>query len=445
MKINSMIKCSAVLLSIAAAIAAAGCNKQESSSKKEETSSKVSASSDVSSESESKTESKVSKEESKKNLAEEESGPIPEISDPAPDDNGETVNGVFIFNNKAYEMFYGSKGMAEYYAETISSIKKDLGSEIKVYNVLVPTHVAVDLPSRFDDMCNNQEEYIKYITDAYTEDIIPVSTYNKIMHHRNEYLYFNTDHHWTALGAYYAYLEFTRAAGIEPVQLSNLKEDKIEGYQGSLAAISGVETLKDDYVTYYTSDDPIDTTLYDGDGSNPQDYSLIHSYAEGANAYGVFLGGDTPILVTKNEKGNGKKIAVIKESYGNAFSPFIAYTYSEAHFIDFRYVNINLKSYLQEHGIDEVIFINNTMASATEIRCDEMKELIGGSSSSAENNTDYTDDTQTDDNTTDDNYTEDNNTDYYNTGENYDYDTGAEENYSEDTNTDNNNNYTNEE
>ena len=135
--------------------------------------------------------------------------------------------------------------------------------------------------------------------------------------------------------------------------------------------------MKEDYVTYYTTDNDIDCTLYDEYGGNPQDYMLIHSYAEGSNSYGVFLGGDQPLVVTKNNKGNGKKIAVVKESYGNAFSPFIAYTYSEAHFIDFRYANINLKSYLEENGIDEVIFFNNAMASATEANLDSLRSLVG--------------------------------------------------------------------
>ena len=27
----------------------------------------------------------------------------------------------------------------------------------------------------------------------------------KLMQHRDEYIYFGTDHHWTADGAYYAY------------------------------------------------------------------------------------------------------------------------------------------------------------------------------------------------------------------------------------------------
>ena len=431
MKIDRIIKASALLLAMTAAVAAAGCQKEESSSKKEsaptasssqaETSSETSKDKSSDAAASSKPE-ESSEEASKSNIPEEESGPIPEISDPTPDSDGETVNGIFIYDNKSYEMFYGYKDLAEEYSKAISTVKKDLGSGIKVYNVLVPTHVAIDLPSKFDDMCSDQNEYINDIINAYTEDITPVSTYNKLKHHCNEYLYFNTDHHWTALGAYYAYQEFARVAGIDAVQLSDLKEGRIEGYQGSLAAISGVETLKDDYVTYYTSDKDIDTTLYDGDGTNPRDYSLIHSYAEGANAYGVFLGGDTPILTTKNKQGNGKKIAVIKESYGNAFSPFIAYTYSEAHFIDFRYVSINLKSYLEQNGIDEVIFINNTMATATPARCEEMIGLASGIAYTADNTAD---EEASEDNTAE-NDTEEEDTTDNDTAAPYTYDEGTD-------------------
>ena len=322
-----------------------------------------------------KTKSSVEENEQSEN-SEEDEGYIPEISDPTPDSEGETVNGIFVYNDVAYELFYGSEGMAKYYAETISDIKTALGDGIKVYNVVVPTHVGIDLPAKFDDLCEPQDEYLNTIVTSYTSDVIGVNVYDKLMHHRNEYLYFNSDHHWTALAAYYAYEEFAKAAGIEPIKLSELTENKIDGYTGSLAYATELETLKEDYVTYYTSDDDIDCTKYDEDGENPEDYMLIHDYASGVNSYGVFLGGDTPLLVTNNKDGNGKKIAVVKESYGNAFSPFIAYTYSEAHFIDFRYINFDFKSYLEENGIDEVIFINNSMASATDARCEELSNLV---------------------------------------------------------------------
>lgn len=371
-----------IILSALITVSAAGCGNTQknggSVSNSEET---VSSSSEISTESKeelsSASESIPDESSAPEESSDPEDGPVPEVSDPTPDSEGEMVNGIFVYNGTAYELFYGYDSLAEYYAESVSAVKAGLGDDYNIYNVLVPTHVAVDLPDKFNDLCADQTEYFNDLTSAYTEDIIPVNTMNKLLHHRNEYLYFNSDHHWTALAAYYAYQEFAKTAGIDAVDLSELHEGKIDGYSGSLAAIGDLDGLKDDYVVYYTSDDDIECTRYDENGEDPWDYSLIHTYAEGANAYGVFLGGDSPLLVAKNNDGNGKKIAVLKESYGNAFCPFIAYTYSETHMIDFRYINFDLKQYLEDNDIHDIIIINNAMASATGARCDELRALVG--------------------------------------------------------------------
>ena len=339
---------------------------------------------------------------SEKSEASKEKEPsFPEIKDPTPESSGEIVNDILIYNGTAYEPFYGGKTEAKKYADTVSYVKKSLGDKINVYNVIVPTHIGVDLPDKFADKYSSQKDYLNNIVDSYSEKVIGVNAYNSILSHRNEYLYFHSDHHWTVLGAYYAYQEFAKKAGVEPVKLKDLDKDKIEGYVGSFTEFTGRNDFTPDYVEYYSPKNFVDCTKYDKTGNNPSDHLLIHYYAEGRNAYGVFLGGDEPLLVTKNEKGNGKKIAVLKESYGNAFSPFIAYTYSEAHLIDFRSIEFNLKDYLDKNGITDVIIINNAMASATKDRNDELKavvdssrkyEPVESSSDSEERNTDEPED-----------------------------------------------------
>lgn len=335
----------------------------------------------------------------------EELKPIPEVSDPTPESSGEYIEGLFLYNGTAYELFYGDDDMAVNYAETISYVKEKLGDGIKVYNLLVPTHVGVDLPDKFSDICNPQEPYIQKIMDSYTADIVGVSAYDEILRHRDEYIYFNTDHHWTGRGAYYAYKALAKAAGYTPLKLEDMKSEKIEGYYGSLSWTISEDLLNVDTVEYFTTDMDVNCMRYDEDGDDPYEFGLIHSYAEGSNAYGVFLGGDQPLMVAKNPDGNGKKIAVVKESYGNAFCPFIAYTYSETHMIDFRYVKFNLKDYLEKNGIDEVIFINNTMASATSMRCDEMRDIVDTTSTAGGGDSGDSGDTDTDDDSVDyDNY-----------------------------------------
>lgn len=301
---------------------------------------------------------------------------IPELNDPTPENSGETVNGIFVYNGVAYELFGGGESLAKDYSKAISDIKKHLGDGIKVYNVVVPTHCGVTLPEKFNDMVSSQKDYLDTICSSYSADVIGVNTYDTLMHHRDEYLYFNTDHHWTGRAAYYAYECYCKAAGIKALSINDMKTEKIENYSGSLANdIENALPLTEDYVEYFTVDDDIETTLYDENAENPQDYMLIHSYAEGVNSYGVFLGGDQPLIVTKNKNGNGKKTAVVKESYGNAFAPFISYTYSEAHIMDFRDIDFDFKQYLIDNDIDEVIFINNAMASATPERVEELEEL----------------------------------------------------------------------
>lgn len=313
---------------------------------------------------------------STQNDDDKENGEIPVLSDPTPDEMGETINGILVYNRVAYELFGGGESLAQDYAKAISDIKNHFGDGIKVYNVVVPTHCGVTLPEKFSDRVSSQEDYLNTICSSYSADVIGVNAYDTIMHHRDEYLYFNTDHHWTGLAAYYAYRDFCKAAGVEAISLDDMERNKIEDYYGSLANdIEDSSLLDEDYVEYFTVNYDIDTTLYDSNAEDPQDYMLIHSYAEGVNSYGVFLGGDQPLMVTKNKNGNGKKIAVIKESYGNAFAPFIAYTYSEAHIMDFRDIDFDLKQYLIDNEIDEVIFVNNAMASATPERVEELEAL----------------------------------------------------------------------
>ncbi|MGN0537025.1 MAG: DHHW family protein, partial [Acutalibacteraceae bacterium] len=258
---------------------------------------------------------------------------------------------------------------------TISNLKNAFGDNVTVYNIVVPTHCEIGLPERFSDLYYSQREYLNNIFNNYSADIISVDPYYALMHHRNDYLYFSTDHHWTVDAAYLAYQVFAQKAGITALTEDDMERKSIEGFTGSLA--SGTGLTNTDTVYYYTFPNcDITTVQYDAYAENPVTSMLFHEYASGVNAYGVFLGGDMPLIVTTNEQGNGKKIAVVKESYGNAFAPFISGTYSETHIIDSRYFKANLKTYLEEHDIDTVIFINNTMASATGVRCEELNALV---------------------------------------------------------------------
>ena len=92
----------------------------------------------------------------------------------------------------------------------------------------------------------------------------------------------------------------------------------------------------------------------------------------------MFIYGDNPIEVLKSSSpsANGEKIAIIHESYGNAFVPYLTYNYSEVYSIDFRSWSGSLKTFCQQKGITNVIFLNGVMSSATQVQLDSIESIL---------------------------------------------------------------------
>ena len=306
------------------------------------------------------------------------------------EDNGEdgrmTDGSIFIWDNKGFELFFGGDDSAKEYADRINEYKKQLGSGITVYDMVVPNHTEFGLPTRLSEKLQNdgsthsQRQNISAIYNGLSSDIKAVDIYDVLNEHKTEYIYFNTDHHWSGLGSYYAYTKFAEVAGFKPFALEDAEKHSIDGFLGSLYTISNDSTLSSnpDRVDYYTF--PGDyTCLITQDGSSePMEADIYYPNATaGSNTYGVFIWGDNPLTVIKNKNGgSGRKIALVKESYGNAFAPYLAYNYDEVHVIDFRYYTGNLKQYCSDNGITEVLFLNGVMSANTPLQLDNMDGLF---------------------------------------------------------------------
>ena len=305
----------------------------------------------------------------------------PQIPDDGTDGYYSSVNGgIYIYKNMALELFGSSQETSKYYADTISGFKK-AAPEYTVYNMVIPNHSEFAIPDRLIKeekvYVGSQADTIKYIYSNYTEDVKPINCYNALGQHMSEYIYFNTDHHWTGLGAYYAYRAFCEQTGQTPLELSSCTEHKIEGFEGSMVDADPSLSSNLDTVHFWTF--PYETRAKRQDNPGEELYDTSVYYLEesgGSVAYGVFIWGDAPLFVEYNDNlKNGKKIAVVKESYGNSFVPYLTNNYEEVHVIDARYFGQNLKSYMQDNDIDEVLFINNIMSAHDPDRQDEISAL----------------------------------------------------------------------
>lgn len=305
---------------------------------------------------------------------------------PAIADNGQdgvvTDSGIYLWNNQGYELFSGTEESAKNYALAISGYKNQLGSEINVYNLVVPGHAEFGLPDRLKENAptRSQKENTNSIYNSYSADVKAVDVYDTFNKHKNEYIYFNTDHHWTGLGAYYAYTEFARVAGFEPTEITDLTAHNIEGFLGSLYTATNDSSLAQnaDTVTYYDIPGNYTTNiLVAGDEELTEVGALNYSDVATDGAYSVFIWGDNPLTQVKHiDSNNDKKILVIKESYGNAFVPFLVNNYDEVHVIDFRHYSGNVKEYCTQNGIKEVLFLNGIMSANNAMQIDSMNTLF---------------------------------------------------------------------
>ncbi|HEU4716501.1 MAG TPA: DHHW family protein, partial [Bacteroidia bacterium] len=146
-------------------------------------------------------------------------------------DGAEEEDNLLLYNGHAMEIFGGNDKMAKAYADVINSYQDALKGKVKIYDVVVPSSIEFNCPPGYK---TNEKRNIGAIYNNLAPGVTGVDAYSAIAPHRNEYIYFRTDHHWTGLGAYYAYTATARDMGFTPLELDQLDKRYIPNFLGSL-------------------------------------------------------------------------------------------------------------------------------------------------------------------------------------------------------------------
>ena len=297
-----------------------------------------------------------------------------------PDDGatGQVNKKVFVFKNRAFEMFGGGPQMGKAYAQVLNSYNRAGIAGLKVYNLIIPVALEFELTEKYRNLQKPNRPAIENIYSNLDSNIIKVWAIDELRQHRAEYIYFNTDHHWTSLGAYYAYRAFCTTAGLVPVSLDTVASKVKPAFLGSLYRLTRDEKLKEnpDSVRYYLFKDSLN--FYVGNNNKIGTWFKSKMYGEsakGPNSYSVFLQGDLPVVKMETQHKNGRKILVVKESYGNAFAPFLINNYEKVVVVDQRYFTANIIELVKQEGINELLFINNIFAAHTPFHIEKIKGL----------------------------------------------------------------------
>lgn len=164
----------------------------------------------------------------------------------------------------------------------------------------------------------NVDESVNYL------DLVP--TYRN-RYENGEYVYYRTDHHWTTLGAYYAYCEIMKAFEMEKdiIPEGNFEKETVsKDFYGTFASKSGFHFVKPDSVELWLLGNE-DDFLVTADGRTLEDGFYNRAHLDGNDKYSVFLDGTHDVVtVTKKDGKDRPKLAIFKDSFANSVAPFLA-------------------------------------------------------------------------------------------------------------------------
>lgn len=281
------------------------------------------------------------------------------------DDKVIDKGGVVVVGDSGYEIYNYRDDTAGNYASAVTDLADALSGKANVYNMLIPLSTGIVFPDNLRDEINSSDEQ-KAINDIFSkmgDSVKKVNIYDSLMQHRKEYIYFRTDHHWTALGAYYAYEKFCEEKGITPEDINSYQKKEFPEFIGSFYNDTNEEALKanPDTVTAYVpnADAKMHVTPASGD---EYDWDIINDVTnyKPAIKYSTFIASDNPFTeITNNELSDGSSCVVVKESFGNAFVPFLVDHYQKIYVVDYRYWNGNLKEFVEKNNVKDVLLLNN--------------------------------------------------------------------------------------
>ena len=318
----------------------------------------------------------------------------PELDEPAEEDATWAGN-VIVVGTRAMEIPSANEQIIESYADAVGRLADAMGSGVRTISLVTPNGGEFYSPQSMHTGIHSQKAMIEHCYASMDAGIVTVDAYSGLRDHADEYIYFRTDHHWTQLGAYYAYQKFCEAAGFEAVALDRLQTGVYENFVGSMYTFTKgypqSETLYNnpDTLTYYL---PIYEThaKYYADASLQNGVAVSVVYTQlpesTTNKYLCYIGGDTQVCVIESAAEGGTCI-VLKESYGNAFVPFLTSHYSKIIVIDPREFNrdgkpsLDLASFAAEQGIDDLIVINYPYMINNTSYIAWLNRLAGGSAS----------------------------------------------------------------
>ncbi len=279
------------------------------------------------------------------------------------------MNNILIDKNDNLQYYFAdlTKEEEESIFSGLKNVEKYFKDE-KYYMFKIPSKNAVYSNLYYDYTEEKEHLYVNTIS-KYIKNNIDVNYFdlNDFMKKNNEQqIYYKTDHHWNNTGSFLAYeyiydvlsKDFELSEKVEVV--NTIGYDNI--FSGSRARPIGYgyrkNQQKDDFYYNVTNDtNEYAMTIYGERYEGNQEIfyftNILEDVEKYENLYGVFMGGDYPVVNIENKTiNNDLTLLIFKDSFTNAILPYISSHFKNTVVVDLRYSNENIKYHLEKNKPD---------------------------------------------------------------------------------------------
>lgn len=250
-----------------------------------------------------------------------------------------------------------------YLTSFFEKMKEKYGAE-HLTAMVVPTAVEIledKLPlfaSPYD-----QQKYLNKIAEGLPEGVW-FDTEAVLEQHKEEEIYYRTDHHWETLGAFYVFEQWVEEKNLGQISAQDYEITTIaDDFEGTIASKVGIKVVPDTIEIYqhkeqvpyhliYNQTDDYRSTVY-------QEHVL-----DSKDKYSYFYGGNYGLVEADMEQQTGRKLLVIKDSYAHCFVPFTYLLFDEVDMLDLRYFNQKLSEFIEAGEYTDILFLQNASGFA---------------------------------------------------------------------------------
>lgn len=249
------------------------------------------------------------------------------------------------------------------YAKTFIGNVKTINNKINVSVILVPTSAEIyrDKMPQFAPV-SGQKSLLKKAQECFGQMLVNPS--GILSQHKDEYIYYRTDHHWTTLGAYYTYKMWAEQNELKPLKKEDFTVEVVsKDFYGTTYSKAAGYPVEPDYIEKFTNSPINQIGMKIESLKGVKQFSGLYNeeYLNTKDKYSYFLSSNNPMTTISGTAKNGHNVLVIKDSYANCFVPFITGHFDHIYVTDLRYYKQSLIQFVKENKITDIMFLYNVV------------------------------------------------------------------------------------